>query len=383
MRHLSIASLVLISAATAACSAPADEAESVGSASIAITNVPSDVACIQLTATGSRTVTRSYDVTAGASSVLSLASLPIGTVSFRGDAYPGACATVTSGATPNWVAEPVAAVVSSGGVTPVTLMMRRNGQASVAVDWEDSGLAMQTLSISRAAAGVGSVVSAPSGINCGSDCTEAFSDGTTVTLTALPNAGSTFAGWSGGCTGTGTCTVTMTAATNVTATFTLGTNTLTVTRAGSGVGTVVSTPAGINCGADCAESYSNGTVVTLTAAPAVSSIFTGWSGGGCTGTGTCTVTMTAATNVTATFSLAQYSLTINRVGNGTVTSSPAGINCGSACTALYSAGTMVTLTATPATFGVFNGWSGGGCSGTGTCMVTMNAANSVTATFTP
>jgi len=76
---------------------------------------------------------------------------------------------------------------------------------------------------------------------------------------------------------------------------------LTVARAGNGTGRVSSTPFGIHCGPDCSESYAPGTVVTLTASAVAKSQFVGWSGGGCSGTGTCTVTLTAATAVTATF----------------------------------------------------------------------------------
>src|SRR5439155_9283102 len=47
--------------------------------------------------------------------------------------------------------------------------------------------------------------------------------------------------------------------------------------------------------------FASGTVVTLSASPAVGSALTGWSGGGCSGTGTCVVTLSAATTVTATF----------------------------------------------------------------------------------
>ncbi|MGI8822026.1 MAG: InlB B-repeat-containing protein, partial [Acidimicrobiia bacterium] len=78
---------------------------------------------------------------------------------------------------------------------------------------------------------------------------------------------------------------------------------LTVTRAGTGSGTVRSTPAGIKCGTDCTESYASGTSVTLTANVKGGSTFTGWSGA-CTGTGSCVVSMTAATTVTATFTAA-------------------------------------------------------------------------------
>ena len=63
-----------------------------------------------------------------------------------------------------------------------------------------------------AGTGTGTVTSSPSGINCGSTCSATYSSGTSVTLTAAAASGSTFAGWSGACTGTGTCTVSMTAA---------------------------------------------------------------------------------------------------------------------------------------------------------------------------
>jgi hypothetical protein len=78
--------------------------------------------------------------------------------------------------------------------------------------------------------------------------------------------------------------------------------TLTVSKTGSGSGTVSSNPAGITCGSTCAASYTSGTAVTLSATPATGSTFTGW-GGACSGTGACTVTLTAAASVTATFNL--------------------------------------------------------------------------------
>src|SRR5262249_59010816 len=67
-------------------------------------------------------------------------------------------------------------------------------------------------------------------------------------------------------------------------------------------------------------------------------------------------------------------------GKGTVSSSPAGITCGSACSASYASGAAVTLTATPAYGSAFDGWSGA-CSGTGTCTVVGNAPTSAVATF--
>ena len=78
-------------------------------------------------------------------------------------------------------------------------------------------------------------------------------------------------------------------------------------------------------------------------------------------------------------------LTVSRTGSGsgTVTSSPTGISCGTDCTQTYTAGTRVTLTASPASGSKFRGWSGGGCSGTGSCAVTLNASTTVTAIFDP
>jgi V8-like Glu-specific endopeptidase len=157
---------------------------------------------------------------------------------------------------------------------------------------------------------------------------------------------------------------------------------LSVTKAGSGTGTVTSSPAGISCGADCSENYASGTSVTLTAAAAASSRFTGW-GGACSGTAsTCVVSMTAARTVSATFEPV-YVLSVSKIGNGgsgTVTSSPAGISCGADCSEPYLSGTSVTLTATPAAGSIFGGW-GGACTGTGACVVSMTAARSVTASF--
>ncbi len=69
-------------------------------------------------------------------------------------------------------------------------------------------------------------------------------------------------------------------------------------------------------------------------------------------------------------------------GSGAITSSPAGISCPGSCQHGYAQGTVVTLTATPASGSTFAGWSGAGCSGTDACQVTMSSAQSVTATFT-
>ena len=95
--------------------------------------------------------------------------------------------------------------------------------------------------------------------------------------------------------------------------------------------------------------------------------------------------MDSAKTVTATFTVSSttnYTLTVTAPTNGKITSSAGGIDCGTACTANYSAGTKVTLTAVPVTGYQFDSWSGA-CSGTttATCEVTMNAAKTVSATF--
>jgi len=335
------------------------------------------------------------------------------------------------------------------------------------------------LSVSKSGTGSGTLTSSPAGINCGVTCSANFAQGTSVTLTPTPASGSVFAGWGGACSGTGSCTVTMDAAKSVSATFNTAppnTFTLTVSKAGTGSGTVSSNPAGINCGATCSASFNSGATVTLSATPDSGSAFSGWSGGGCSGTGNCVVTMNAAQTVTATFNAANqvgslsltvgglpsgnsatlsitgpggfsttrtiitgtgvslsdvavgtytvgapnvtvgattyvpnaasqtanvtfggtatvnvvysaaavptFTLTASKAGTGTgvVSSNPVGINCGSTCSSNFTQGTAVTLTATADAGSTFAGW-GGACTGTGTCSVTMDAAKAVTATF--
>jgi hypothetical protein len=161
----------------------------------------------------------------------------------------------------------------------------------------------------------------------------------------------------------------------------VGPHTLAVARAGTGTGTVSSTPAGISCGATCSHAFADGTVVSLTPAPATGSVFAGWSGA-CSGTGACSVTMTQDAAVTATFTLVSHTLTVARSGSGSgsVLSSPAGISCGTTCAASFAYGSTVTLTASPGPGSTFTGWSGA-CSGTGTCTVTVLSDTSVGAGF--
>ena len=154
-----------------------------------------------------------------------------------------------------------------------------------------------TLTVAKTGNGAGTV--SGGGIACGGTCSASVEEGTVVTLTATAASGSSFGGWSGACTGTApTCAATMTAARSVTATF-FGRRLL-VTTTGTGEGTVTASPDGLACGSRC-TAYAEGTEVTLTAEAASGSSFSGWSGA-CTGAETtCTVTMSAAQVVTATF----------------------------------------------------------------------------------
>ncbi len=162
----------------------------------------------------------------------------------------------------------------------------------------------------------------------------------------------------------------------------------TLTVSVSGSGSVTSSDSEINCGRDCTETFACSNSITLTATADTGYEFTGWSGGSCSGAGTCTLSsLTADTTETAVFTASasdssEYVLTVTNSAGGTVTSSDNGIDCGSDCTETYTSTTSVTLTATPSSGYGFCGWSGGVCSGTGTCTLSLSADTDVTATFT-
>ncbi|MCK6622862.1 MAG: T9SS type A sorting domain-containing protein [Calditrichaceae bacterium] len=121
--------------------------------------------------------------------------------------------------------------------------------------------------------------------------------------------------------------------------------------------------------------YDSATVVTLTASPAAGYQFSGWSGDLSGSTNPAAITMNANKTVTATFTaLPQYTLTVNIAGSGTVTLNPPG--------GVYTAATVVTLTAAPAAGFVFSGWSGDLSGSANPAAITMDANKTVTATFT-
>ena len=224
-----------------------------------------------------------------------------------------------------------------------------------------AALTYYTLSISNAGAGSGSVSANPPGTS--------FLAGTQVTLTANPNANSVFSSWSGACSGTTTtCQVTMNSNVSVTATFNLKTYTIT---ASAGTGGSISPSGGVNVQSGANQTFTitpnNGYVIADVNVDGVSQ-------GAITSYTFSTVG--ASHNINATFTtIANYTLTVTYAGtgSGSVSSNPTGPS--------FSAGTQVTLTATPNANSTFGGWSGA-CSGTAaTCQVTMNSNLSVTATF--
>ena len=239
-----------------------------------------------------------------------------------------------------------------------------------------------TVSVTKTGNGTGVITTTPDSIDCGATCDTSFDYNTVVTLTATPDIGSLLTGWEGDCTADGlSCTTTVTGTRNVTATFTLITYTVSVTKTGNGAGSITTDPSSIDCGGTCEAAFNHYTVITLTASADTGSTFTGWAGD-CEADGlSCTTTVTGTRNVTATFTLITYTLSVTTTGTGSITSDPPGIDCGVTCSEAYDYNTVVTLTATPDTGYYLTGWEGD-CSAVGlSCTTTVTGTRNVTATF--
>jgi hypothetical protein len=145
---------------------------------------------------------------------------------------------------------------------------------------------------------------------------------------------------------------------------------LTVEKTGLGQGTVASNLSGIDCGVMCVGVFSSRARITLTATPAPGNVFTGWSGA-CSGLGNCQLTLTASTSAIARFEPAAQ-VVVNGVGNGfgSVTSTPARVNCPvnskSLCNTSVAHGVQLTLQPRANRGSRFLGWMGA-CTGTGAC----------------
>lgn len=258
--------------------------------------------------------------------------------------------------------------------------------ASVSPAW-----ATYTLSVSTfGPISISSVTSNPPGISCGSTCSAVFAASSTVELTAFTAPDMAFAGWGGpaGCENNSSpCKVVMDSNQSITAQYD---PTLSVFIFNNGAGEIVDSSGNVNCnytntcqlGLTASYPYYPGSKVTLYAIPLdTATVFVTWTGAafGCGSASTCTVTVSVSTSAGAEFSDAgplKLTVGIAGTGKGTVTSSPPSIKCTSSCAAYFNASTVVTLTATPAPGYRFAGWSNanGACSGTGTCVITINTA---------
>lgn len=284
-----------------------------------------------------------------------------------------------------------------------TVTAHRNGASSqasapstVVVPAAAPAAGPYTLSVGRT--GSGTVVAGSGGISCGAVCSAAYARGTTVQLSASAAAGYRFDGWSGACTGTGACSVAMNSDASVSARFTV-TDTGAVPGAPliSGVTAgdrqvTVTLAAPSNQGSSAITGYTvasipAGGVDNQAGSAALVHVISGLTNGqayqfiavatNAAGTGAASA---ASASVTPAAASGGVLLGISLSGEGTVSSTPAGLQCGKRCSASFPRGSAVTLTALPASGLTFAGW-GGACSGSNACVVTLDMAKHVSATF--
>jgi hypothetical protein len=302
--------------------------------------------------------------------------------------FGGSAATITSDTATEIEVEAPAG--TAGETVDVTVTTPGGTSATGAADeyTYDAAAIKHTLGITVTGSGA---VKCKVGAGPEEACAPEYNQGTALTLVPKPSLHFAFTGWSGGtgsastCSGTGNCSFNLEADSTVTATFEPITHTLTVTTAGSGN---VSAATGAISGCEtspaegtCSGTYNEASKVKLTATPKAHQKFKEWSGpdkGACTTATSCEVTIPSGNAaVTATFEPITHTLTVTKAGTGS-----GSVTCnGVACVSSYAEGTEVTLAASAASGSTFAGWSGGGCSGTGSCKVTIEADTAVTATF--
>jgi len=136
----SLGAVALASVVATACSGEAGDDGALGetgSAELAIGVVPSDTNCLRVSAKGSRTVTRFFDLTPGSTPSLSLDRLPVGIVEFDAQGFGSACSAVGTNAVPAWILDaPLPVRIDPFSVTSVILKLLRNGRVAVSVDFE-------------------------------------------------------------------------------------------------------------------------------------------------------------------------------------------------------------------------------------------------------
>lgn len=282
------------------------------------------------------------------------------------------------------------AVAMLGSDRATTVWLRSNGERQVVQAIQGNyDIDRFTLSVSKS--GSGSVISEPAGIDCGKNCSARFDDGTDVTLVAAPAEGYSFTGWSGACKGTEPCRVKLTSNKSVSAKFLQSaTYSIKVSRTASRGGLVTSSPEGIRCGAKeraCTFAFGKDASVTLTATAETGYAFKNWSGCPQPNGPVCNVTLqNPKTTIKPRFAaLPKYTLELRKTRDGSVSTTPTGLNCGNnkkSCSAKFVTGTVVTLTAVPVTGKTFTGWGGESCAGSApTCTLLMDRKKTVRAEF--
>ena len=260
-------------------------------------------------------------------------------------------------------------------------------QARAVSPTEPTAPAKVTLKVDPTNAAGGTVDSSPTGISCGTICSAQFDPGTPITLTASPDSAYFQKGWSGaGCSGHGTCNFVIDHDTTVTADLVPKVTVDADVAAGNGTVDVSSAATyGICTGLPASScTVLQGDEVSVTATAAVGSHFVDWSGD-CSGTNPSydfTAVDTPDKVCHANFTVDTFTLTVTKLGagDGTITSTPVGIDCGATCTQDFPVGTVVSLSAAQDLGSVFAGW-GGACTGVGACVVTISGPTSVNATY--
>lgn len=135
---LSVLSLAGCSATDGGAPADADaDLESSGSLELMLSSVPADAACLQVTLTGSRTVSKSFDLTPNTNPKLSVGGLPVGAVKVDANAFASKCSKRTASSVPNWVLDKTLTTrIDDLEVTKLLLKLIRNGRGELTVDWE-------------------------------------------------------------------------------------------------------------------------------------------------------------------------------------------------------------------------------------------------------